>query len=347
MKLCAVAPSNLDGQEFARRARLLDEVGFDSLWLYETPFVDETVSRAGFIAALTKNAKIGVGVVNPYTRHPGLTALAAATLDRLSNGRLILLMGTGAGEWVKRLFGIEQKHPVGDLLDAIRVVRKMLSGDKATMSASGFRLNNAQLDSPPFRTSVPIYVAEGEKNDNVLLKASPVADGIYLGHGNRPIEYLRRDCDLIQKTRENNARPFEIGAHFPLRITNDVDKVREELRPWLAFYISNPVEGDRLVEFGGFETKIIPPIRKALKTDELIRQGRNVFEAFKVGNMAEAVKFVPDELVDACSVIGDPGACRDKLGELEKTGLTFVSLSLHGRFDETMGRISEVLESRK
>ncbi len=43
MKLCAVAASNLEGQEFARRVRLMDEEGLDSLWLYETPFVDETV----------------------------------------------------------------------------------------------------------------------------------------------------------------------------------------------------------------------------------------------------------------------------------------------------------------
>lgn len=346
MKICAVAPPNLERAEFVRRVRLMDEVGFESLWLYETPFVAETFTRAGFIAACTERAKIGVGVVNPYTRHPGLTALGAATLDRLADGRLILLMGTGAGEWVRELFGFEQRKPVSDLLDAIRVVRMMLSGEKVSLEAPGFKIRNAQLENPPVRSRIPIYVAEGEKTDNVLLRASEAADGIYLGHGNRPIEYIRRDCQLIRKSAKGTDS-LEVGAQFALRITDDPGKERDELRPWLAFYISNPVEGERLLEFGGFDTKIVEPIRKALKTRELIAEGRNVFEAFKVGNMAEAVKYVPDEVVDACSVIGNPGQCREKLGELEKAGLTFVALSFHARFDQTISRIGEILSAKR
>ncbi len=346
MKICAVAPPNLERAEFVRRVRLMEEAGFESLWLYETPFVAESFSRAGFIAASTEHVKIGVGVINPYTRHPGLTALAAATLDRLADGRLILLMGTGAGEWVKKLFRFNQKKPVTDLLDAIRVVRKMLSGEKVSVEADGFKISNAQFENSPVRARIPIYIAEGEKTDKVLVRVSEVADGIYLGHGNRPVEYIRRDCQLIRKFAKRTDS-IEVGAQFALRITDDPRKERDELRPWLAFYISNPVEGERLLELGGFDTKIVEPIRKALKTKQLIAEGRNVFEAFKVGNMAEAVKYVPDELVDACSVIGNPGQCREKLRELEKVGLTFVALSFHARFDQTIFRMGEVLSPNR
>ncbi len=52
---------------------------------------------------------------------------------------------------------------------------------------------------------------------------------------------LKNCTEPMPKIRENNARPFEIGTHFPLRIINEVDKVRDELRPWLAFYITNPI----------------------------------------------------------------------------------------------------------
>ncbi len=339
IKIGAVAPSQLDGPEYSRRVRLMDEAGFESLWLYETTFTDESFSRAGFIAATTKRAKIGVGVINPYTRHPGLTALGAATLDRLSNGRLILLMGTGSGGWIRGLFGYEQRKPISDLLDSMEVIRRMLSGEKVTRDASSFRIRNAEFESPPLRSDIPIYVAESEKSDSVLLKASQAADGVYLGHGNRPLGFIRRNCVLVRKA---SSKAIEIGAHFPLRITDDPTRERSEVKPWLAFYLSEPVEGERLLEFGGFESKILEPIRKALKTEELISQGRNVFEAFKVGNMEEAVKHVPDELVDACSVIGNPSKCREKLAELEKAGLTFVNLAFQPAFDQTISKIKDL-----
>lgn len=341
MRIGAVAPSTEDGVEFARRVRLMDEVGLDSLWLYETYFDAESFSRAGFIAALTKHARIGAGVINPYTRHPGLIAMAAASLDRLSNGRSILLMGTGAPDWIRELLGYTQRKPVGDLVDAIEVVRRMLSGGKVNFSASGFKISNAQLEVPASR-EVPIYVAENEKSDAVLSRTSRVADGFYLGHGNRPIGYMRRTCASIRKSRERPG-PLQIGAQFALRITDDSKREIKELKPWLAFYLSLPVEGERVLQFSGLERSILEPIRKALKTPELISQGRNVFEAFNVGNMAEAVNHVPDELVDQCSVIGTPQMCRERLSELERSGLSFVALSFQTRFSETISKIKDLL----
>ncbi len=71
-------------------------------------------------------------------------------------------------------------------------------------TGAGFKIRNAQLENPPVGSRIPVYVAEGEKTDNVLVRASEAAEGIYLGHGNRPIEYIRRDCQLIRKVCKGN-----------------------------------------------------------------------------------------------------------------------------------------------
>ena len=68
-------------------AELAEQLGYDSLWVTERYFHEETFSLLGFLAAATETVKLGVGVTNPYTRHPALLAMASATLDRISGGR--------------------------------------------------------------------------------------------------------------------------------------------------------------------------------------------------------------------------------------------------------------------
>src|SRR3989442_2426192 len=132
VRIGAVTHLPKEGLELARRVRLMDQAGFDSLWMYETYFVAESFSRAGFIAALTERCKIATGVVNPYTRHPGLIALGAATLDRLSGGRLILVMSSGGREWTEGILQYNRKRPGTDLVKAVLVVRKLLAGETVT-----------------------------------------------------------------------------------------------------------------------------------------------------------------------------------------------------------------------
>ena len=67
MKIGAVTNLPADGAELARRVRVMDRAGFDSLWMYETCFAAESVCRAGFIAACTENASIACGVLNIHT----------------------------------------------------------------------------------------------------------------------------------------------------------------------------------------------------------------------------------------------------------------------------------------
>ena len=82
-----------NGPELQGYGRLAEEAGFESLWVTERYFHEETFSLLGYLAASTTSLGLGLGVVNPYTRHPALLAMASATLDRLSGGRFRLGLG--------------------------------------------------------------------------------------------------------------------------------------------------------------------------------------------------------------------------------------------------------------
>ena len=317
----------------------MDLSGFDTLWLYETYFVAESISRAGFIASSTKHVKIGAGVVNPYSRHPGLTALAAATLDRLSNGRLILVMGAGRTSWMRDMLGYERRE-VGDLDHAVRVVRRMLSGESVTQKSSGFSVKHAHLDEQPLRPAVPIYIAA--PNSRMLKLASRIADGIFLSP-RLPTRHVRRQSELIKRWRPSNSSDAEVGAEYPLRITTEKEKELQSLKPTLAYYLSLPGIGEECLGDGGFDQPMLMGIREALKTTSLIEQGRNPYDVFKVGNVVEAVKYVPDELMEQCSVVGSPGRCRERIAELEGAGLSFVALAFQRSFDATVKQLQEIL----
>ncbi len=121
---------------------MMDRAGFDSLWMYETYFAAESFSRAGFIAALTEHCKIATGVVNPYTRHPGLIALGAATLDRLSGGRLILVMSSGGKEWTEGILGYSRRKPGTDLEGSTG--HTQVTCGRESHGASGWFLNQGR-----------------------------------------------------------------------------------------------------------------------------------------------------------------------------------------------------------
>ena len=81
------------GPQLKEYAALAEAAGYESLWVTERYFHEETFALLGFLAASTRTMKLGVGVTNPYTRHPALLAMASATLDRICGGRFLLGLG--------------------------------------------------------------------------------------------------------------------------------------------------------------------------------------------------------------------------------------------------------------
>ncbi|HLT95166.1 MAG TPA: TIGR03557 family F420-dependent LLM class oxidoreductase [Acidimicrobiia bacterium] len=174
-------------EELVRHAVLAEEAGFDMVVVSEHfhPWVDDQ-SAAGFafatIAAMaqaTERIEFTTGVTTPLFRfHPGIVAQAAATLDRLSNGRFRL--GVGTGENINEgPLGYEfpaYKERNARMTEALEIMRRLLDGEKLTYDGEYYRTDRAKLYSPPIQGHLPIYLAAGGPKSATL--AGEKADGV-------------------------------------------------------------------------------------------------------------------------------------------------------------------------
>ena len=101
--------------------------GYASVWFAENPSDRGLLPAASACAAATSRIRIGIGIVNPYTRHPTLIAMEFGALDELAEGRALLGIGSGIGAQIERL-GYRYR-PLAAMQDAIRIVRALLAGD--------------------------------------------------------------------------------------------------------------------------------------------------------------------------------------------------------------------------
>jgi coenzyme F420-dependent glucose-6-phosphate dehydrogenase len=173
-------------EELVRHAVRAERAGFDALVVSEHfhPWVDDT-SAAGFafstigaIAEATDRVDIATGVTTPLFRyHPGLVAQAAATMDRLSNGRFNLGVGTGENINEGPLGYPFPKYAerAARMAEALEIMRRLLDGEKLTFSGEYYTTDRAKLYSPPIGP-VPIWMAAGGPKSAGLAARS--AEGI-------------------------------------------------------------------------------------------------------------------------------------------------------------------------
>jgi 5,10-methylenetetrahydromethanopterin reductase len=156
----------------ARLAALGEELGFDMVGVADTPVnaMDPWVAMT-IVAERTARTRIAVCVTNATTRHPAVTAGAAASIDLIAPGRTIL--GVGAGHSGVTNVGAPPARP-GALGEAVMFMRQLLQGERATWEG-------AATNIPWLRGPLPIYVAAS--GPRALRLAGSVADGAFVNYG--------------------------------------------------------------------------------------------------------------------------------------------------------------------
>ena len=125
---------NYDRKLYLRAAQLADDLGYDSFWVPEA-WGYEISTLLTEMALATKRIKLGTGILNVYSRSPGLIAMTAATLDEISEGRFILGIGPSGKNVIEGFHGRKFDKPLTQVRDVIRVVRTLLAGGKLTDAA--------------------------------------------------------------------------------------------------------------------------------------------------------------------------------------------------------------------
>jgi len=294
------------GAELREYGRIAEDNGFDSLWVTERYFHEETFSMLGFLAAATQRIKLGVGVVNPYTRNPALLAMASATLDRISGGRFLLGLGRSEKAVIQDKMGIPYGDSRAALVETVTQLRQLFAGERVTALEGRNKLQAVKLATTPIQPQLPIYLAGiGTKG---LRLVGAIADGVVL-NAYVPPAYVRYAVAEIRSAataagRDPNA--IDIACMLVIRLTDDPASIRPTLKQRLARLLDEPYMGEILLDKGGFDPSILKPLRATIKND---------------GKKA-AVPLITDAMVDAFYIVGSAAQCKERIAEYRQAGVT-------------------------
>jgi coenzyme F420-dependent glucose-6-phosphate dehydrogenase len=227
-------------EDIVRHAVLAEQAGFDAVMVSEHfhPWVDD-VSASGFafstlgaIAQATDRVELVTAVTTPLFRyHPAVVAQAAATIDRLSNGRFRLGVGTGENlnEGPLGYTFPAYAERAARMGEALEIMRSLLDGDKLTYDGTWYRTDRAKLYSPPI-SYVPIWMAAGGPKSAAL--AATKADGIITSVRNPEvtIERVIRPAELAAEAA-NRRRPTLAASRWTVR-ADDAEEAWEALGAW-------------------------------------------------------------------------------------------------------------------
>ncbi|MFV2090095.1 MAG: LLM class flavin-dependent oxidoreductase, partial [Pseudomonadales bacterium] len=249
--------------------------------------------------------KIASGIAIAAARSPFETAMAAIDMDRISNGRFVLGLGTSVSAWSQGIFGAPEHRPVPFLRETVAAVRHIVAGAHTGLEpfeGSYFKADFKELQptAPPVREQIPIWIAA--LRAPLVRLAAQVADGV-IGHPMWSIEWtLDQMYPALLTALEKAGRSrddIEINIWPWAAINADEAEAIEDSRPTMAFY-------------GGI--KQYQPFFEAHGFGAVAKQ---LQEGVRRGDFMSVAGLVPDEMVHAFVAVGEPDKVRERIARLE------------------------------
>lgn len=291
-------------QELVSYASIVDESGFDSVWIHEHSFGRDSISFLSAASQGTRKVKIGVACVSPFTRHPVSIATTASTLQESSGGRL--LMGIGSGFPMRLdLMGVRHEKPIAAIKDTIEICRGVWSGNPVTYAGQVFSVKNVKSLTGAC-AKVPIYIAGWKPQ--MLSITGKFSDG-YVAKGGESTVSIGQIVSSIKKSAEGSGRSIsdiDVAAYLLTFVGKSKEEALERVRkdPFVTYMLA--VQDDYLYEGTG-----IDPAKK-----------KPISENYFRGNVAQASTFVTDEMLEAFTLLGTKDDVINRAVEFKKAGLT-------------------------
>ena len=274
-------------------SRAAEAAGLGSVWIVEDYFHPGAYALGGAVAAATERVTIGLGVVNPYTRHPALVAMETAALAGLAPGRIVLGLGSSNRKWIEGQMAIPFKTPLRGLGEAAAIVRGLLAGERVTFTGDCFSVHDVVLERPP---TEPVPVLFGVKGPRALALAAEIADGVHCSILASPAHVRRVRAAAADR------RDYRVVAYVPVAVSDDRQEARAAVRRVLARYLG-VLHGQSILTDAGVGPERTLVFRDALQAGRL------------------APELVTDDLIDALAVAGRPSDCCAALARLAEAGL--------------------------
>jgi F420-dependent oxidoreductase-like protein len=303
----------------------LERAGLDIVFVPEAYSYD-AVSGLGYLAASTDRVELASGILQLYTRTPTLTAMTAAGLDYVSDGRYTLGLGASGPQVIEGFHGVRYDAPIARTREVIEICRAVWRREKLQYHGEHYEIplpadrgtglgKPLKLINKPVRERIPILIAAlGPKN--VELAAE-------LAEGWQPIFFLPEKAQDVwgealaegQSKRDPALGDLEVFAGPTLAIGENVEPLREIVKPHLALYI------------GGMGAKGKNFYHTLATRYGYGPQADRIQELYLAGDKEAAAKAVPDELVRDISLIGTPGFVKERIAAFREAGVTTLNVA--------------------
>jgi probable F420-dependent oxidoreductase len=285
--------------------KLAEDQGFDYAWTYDSHVLwQDSYGTLPLAGSQTERIKLGHFVTNPGIRDPTVTASWYATMQDITNGRMV--MGIGRGDSSRRVVGLKPVR-VAEFERRCRMIKDLMNGREVEWNDKTIKLEWVRDELPEIEMWIAGY---GPK---ALAVAGRVGDGVIIQLADPQIIQWIMDtarASAEEAGRDPSALKCIVGA--PSMITADIAEAREQVR-WFPAMVSNHVMD--LIEKYGWESEI-----PAALTDYVrVRKFYDYKEHSRVG--AKHGEFVTDEICDRFCVIGNAQQAAEKLKELEAVGV--------------------------
>ena len=237
-------------------------------------------------------------------------ALQAATLNELSDGRLLLGVGLQARGYVEGWHGQRYERPVRAMREFVTILRRILSGEAVTFEGEIFSVQGFQLQMQPPERPARIYMAA--IGPQMTRLAGELADGI-LGYcysaeyvRDSVLPNLKAGAERVGRSLEG----FDVACGFPTIVTPDdsgLEQIKGQVMMFATAKSSSPEYASSFAA-AGYD---VGPIQ----------------ERVDAGDVDGALGLVTDEMADALTIAGSPDNVRRRIEEYREAGLTTIALN--------------------
>jgi len=296
--------------------------GFEYGWTYDSHILwQDSYATLPLVAVATERIKLGHCVTNPGIRDPTITASWYATMQDISNGRMV--MGIGRGDSSRRVVGLKPVR-VAEFEARLRMIKALMNGRKVEWNDKELQLEWVRDELP----DIPMQVAG--YGPRALGVAGRVGDGVIIQLADpQIIQWIMETARNAAEEEGRDSDALKCIVCAPSHISDDLADAREQVR-WFPAMVSNHVMD--LIERYGADSDEIPA---ALTDFVKARKFYDYKEHSRVG--AKHGEFVTDEICDRFCVLGNIEQATEKLRELESIGVDQFNIYLmtHGQ-EETL-----------
>jgi F420-dependent oxidoreductase-like protein len=317
-----------------------ERLGYDSVWTAEA-YGSDAATILAWIAQATTTIKLGSAIFQMPARSAAMTAMTAATIDQLSNGRMLLGLGSSGPQVAEGWHGQRFARQLQRTREYVDVVRLALSRERVVYDGETLQLplpdgpgKALKLTITPVQERIPIYIAAiGPKNTTLTAE---IADG-WIPTLFSP-EHVGEFRPLLEEgfARAGGGKgfdDFEIVPTVTAMVSDDLEGARDAMRHYVALYT------------GGMGSRKQNFYNALMRRYGFEEAADTVQELYLAGKKDEAAASLPGELIDTVALVGPRDVIRERLRVYREAGVGTLMVSpMAWTFEERVAQLRTIAE---